>query len=321
MHELQAREISLLRHSSKAVWAASPAMRSMRSNLDCSPEKAGAPISSHVDIRPAAGVGGGLQPWSTVLQTAWSGVAGVPVSLPPGASTLCRATRSAEDPSRPPCSSGRWAVVRVRRSAMGPLPDGAQTLPRQRRYIPRSAALAGKGRRFEVGTGVGRDLAERDLPHPSGGYRQRPRDAADRHGATMGSPALPLPPAHEIAGLSPRSALHAARRFGTRGDPPARPRRPGPVRRRAPVRNTQAAQALVARRLRHRACSSNGPRFPEELGVLSVSPHVSTSRLASDYQLRRVDVPPLARDVPKQPGWIKPCLRASVGHCLHSPSA
>src|SRR5438477_7949333 len=68
VHELQAREVPLLRHSSEAIRATSSAVYSVRSDMDHSPQTAWPSLSSHRHNRSAAGAGRGLHAGSTVLQ-------------------------------------------------------------------------------------------------------------------------------------------------------------------------------------------------------------------------------------------------------------
>jgi hypothetical protein len=136
MHEIQTCEIPLLWRSGSAFWAAAAAVCAMPTHVDSPSEEAGSPISSDAGIRPAPSPRGRFHAYPALLQASGRGVAGVSISIPPGAAPLCCPPQSASDPKRAPRTPSRWSVVRVRRKAVGPIPDGAQTLSRQRRHLP-----------------------------------------------------------------------------------------------------------------------------------------------------------------------------------------
>src|SRR3970282_1335884 len=123
MYELQTCEIPLLWRSGSAVWSAASAMRAMPAHMDDPPEEARSPGSSDPGIRPPPSARRGLHARPALLQAPGRGVAGVSVSLPPGAAPVCRSTQSPDDSSWAPRAPGRWSVVRVRRNAVGPVLD------------------------------------------------------------------------------------------------------------------------------------------------------------------------------------------------------
>lgn len=219
VHELQAREIPLLWRSSSAIWPATAPMRSMRPYLDCSSQAARPSTASHGAFGSPQSSGEGLYGWPAFLEKMRSRPAGVPISLPASASSFCRSAQPATNPCWGSYPSGRRPVVRVRGCAMGAVPDSAQAMRRKPSHFPRSAALAWQGGCGELASGSRRPPRGRDATYPGDSCRQSSGNAAAREGAGMGSPALSFPPASEVAGLSPRRSLQAARRCDTGGDP------------------------------------------------------------------------------------------------------
>jgi hypothetical protein len=210
MHGLQACEIPLLWCAGSTVWPTASAVRAMRTHVDDSPEEARSADSSDANVGPAPSVRGRLHARPAVLQASGRGVAGVSVSLPPGAAPVCRPPQPAEDSSWTARAPGRWSVVRVRRNAVGPVLDGAQALPRQLRHLPRSPAVCGEGGRFALAEGLGRHRAAGRAAHSSHGRRQPPRNAAARPGAPVGAATVPFPLAPEAAGTAKRSTSSSA---------------------------------------------------------------------------------------------------------------
>src|SRR6266853_1825720 len=89
MHELQTCEIPLLWRSGSTVWSAAPPVCAMPPHLDGAAEKAGAASASDDSDLAAPRTGGRLHPFTTVLQAAGSGAAGVSVSISPGNAAVC----------------------------------------------------------------------------------------------------------------------------------------------------------------------------------------------------------------------------------------
>jgi hypothetical protein len=204
MHELQACEIPLLWRSGSEVWSKTSAMCGMRAHLDDSAEEARSPAPSVAGIDSEPRPGGRIHAPAALLQTPGRETAGVSVSLPPGALSVCRPSCSSEDSSRPFGPSGRWSLVRVRRGALGPLSHSAQSLPRQQGSIPRPSAAAGKGRRVALAASSGDHPLDRHPAHKGDRRRQPPRDAEARPPTSVGTAALPVSSALEATGAAPR---------------------------------------------------------------------------------------------------------------------
>jgi hypothetical protein len=318
VHEYQAREVSLLRRSSEAIWSAKAAVCAMRTHMDGLAKETRSPGTSNCEFCSSPGARGRPRSWPTFLQASWRGLASLPLSLSSGPPALRCSSLPSADPARAAHTSGRRLVFRVRWKALGFVPDGAQALSRQLRHLSRPCAPSWQGGPYSLAAGIGDHTAGRHGPYPGHGGGQPHGGAVAGWPEGLGTATVPFPPTPEGSGHKTADALSVAWWKGARGDSPAHSCRHRTPHGQTPVQGTESTASPVPQRLRNTAHSSDRPRISQGHTLLSDIPHASPPQPAQDHQLGGIHVSNTSGVVSQQPSRLQSILRATLGYRTHS---